>query len=55
MIRLCEYSISDYYGVSNILYYFFRLDITHNFSHIIVRTSVSSGSDFRQGLSLRPL
>ena len=26
-MRLCEYSIRDYYGVSNIFYYFFRLDI----------------------------
>ena len=52
MMRLCEYSIRDYYGVSNIFYYFFRLDITHNFSHII---AVFSGSDFRQRLSLRTM
>ena len=46
MIRLCEYSIRDYYGVSNNFYYFFRLDVTHTFSHIIVRPRPHVSGDF---------
>ena len=55
MISICEYSIRDYYGVSNIFcsVLFSSQCNTQPFSYHSKYHAVSSGSDFRKGLSLR--